>query len=197
MCNELVLGAGSVLPLTSVGKKRKRSLKTPLAAISHMAKDEPLGLFHGIGRVLNPKRAQIGDSWRLQYDFDHLIDEFSTQPVSFNAFLYENYLKYFGDLEEAQKAADVMSESHSVFANWSDCRDTLLYALWLTVLGFMVFNEHRQSKWTHITAPTKILRECAFSTQTNGCMLINLFLGVIMINLLLDFREQISATITS
>lgn len=159
------MGTGSLLTTrassadyTTIGKKRKRSSKTPLT-INHMAKDNPLGLFHGIGRVLNPKRTQVGESWRLQYDFDNLIDEFSMQPTIFNAFLHENYLKYFGDLSEAQQAADLLSESDSVFGCWGDCRDTLLYSLWLTVLGFMTFNEHRLSKWTQITAPTKIMRE--------------------------------------
>lgn len=40
------------------GSKRKRNDQS--GTIKHMVRDETLGLFHGLGRVLNPKRRVEG-----------------------------------------------------------------------------------------------------------------------------------------
>lgn len=42
----------------SLASKRKRIDSS--VTIKHMIKDETLGLFHGLGRVLNPKRLETG-----------------------------------------------------------------------------------------------------------------------------------------
>ncbi|XP_066261934.1 cell cycle checkpoint protein RAD17 isoform X2 [Euwallacea similis] len=135
------------------GSKRKRTDKA--GTITHMVKDEILGLFHGLGRVLNPKRIERDNSWRLNCDVSKLVDEFCTQPSTFSSFLFENYLKYFGNLEDARKAVEVLSFSTVLMENW-DSHDVLVLALWVAILGVMVPNENKVSKWNQIRGPKKI-----------------------------------------
>lgn len=137
------------------GTKRKR-LPAKTSAIKSMMRDESLGLFHGLGRVLNPKREHKGKHWVIQCDFDQLIDEFSSQPNTIENFLFENYVKYFGDAEDVCKAADVLSVSEALLNNWKDKYDSVVMGLWFIVLGLMVYNKHKVSKWNQLKAPTKI-----------------------------------------
>ncbi|KAF2903042.1 hypothetical protein ILUMI_03139 [Ignelater luminosus] len=151
----------------SRGTKRKRNEKTS-TSINVMSKDEMLGFFHGLGRVLNPKRIEINNSWRIQCDFNALIDQLGTQPSVFSAFLQENYLKYFGDLNDVQKAADVLSQAQVFLEKWTERNDILVYALWISVLGLMVFNEHKVSRWNQIKAPTKVKRISDSNLETRS-----------------------------
>lgn len=132
------------------GSKRKR---TDGSSIQVMSRDENLGLFHGLGRVLNPKR---DDNNRISCDFDRLVDEFSTQPGIFTGFLFENYLKYFGDLADVNEASEILSLSQTFLEKWIDRHDILTFAVWISVLGLMVHNGHKVSRWNQIRAPTKV-----------------------------------------
>ncbi|KAJ8968640.1 hypothetical protein NQ314_002200 [Rhamnusium bicolor] len=136
--------------------KRKRNCK--ISTLQCMSRDENLGLFHGLGRVLNPKRKEVGSIWRLNCDVEKLVDEFSTQPAMFISFLFENYLKYFGDINDASRAADILSLAVKYFDNWVDKHETLIFGLWISILGLMIFNEHRVSKWNQIRGPAKIVK---------------------------------------
>ncbi|XP_066137493.1 cell cycle checkpoint protein RAD17 isoform X2 [Euwallacea fornicatus] len=136
-----------------VGSKRKRTEKT--GTIKQTVKDEVLGFFHGLGRVLNPKRVERDNTWRLNCDIPKLVDEFCTQPSTFSSFLFENYLKYFGNLEDARKAVEVLSFSTVLMESW-DSHDVLVLALWVAILGVMVSNENKVSKWNQIRGPKKI-----------------------------------------
>jgi DNA polymerase III delta prime subunit len=137
-----------------IGNKRKRGDNA--SSVQSMSRDETLDLFHGLGRVLNPKRQDVGNSWRFACDIDKLIDEFSTQPSIFTAFLFENYIKYFGDVKDASEASEILSCSQTFLEKWVDRHDVLIFALWVSVLGLMVHNEHRVSRWNPITGPKKI-----------------------------------------
>lgn len=99
----------------------------------------------------------LGSTWRLDCDLQKLVDEFSIQPAKFTSFLFENYLKYFGALSDAQKTADILSFSSSLLENWEN-HELLLMALWTAVSGVMIFNEHKVSKWNQIKAPRRIER---------------------------------------
>ncbi|XP_060522258.1 cell cycle checkpoint protein RAD17 [Cylas formicarius] len=135
------------------GTKRKRNSKTE--AVVNIYRDVALGLFHGLGRVLNPKRIERGGSWRISCDINQLVDEFSTQPAKFNAFLYENYLKYFSELDDVENAIEILSSSAQLMENWEH-HEIMVMALWMCVLGLMTFNEHKVSKWNQIKGPRKI-----------------------------------------
>lgn len=140
-------------PKTTLKRKRDH----PNSSVNFMSRDETLGLFHGLGKVLNPKRISIGNSWRLNCDINKLIDEFSIKPTTFVNFLFANYLKYFGDLNDSCQAADILSLTQLYLDKWSDNRqDSLVLALWICVLGVMISNKHRVSKWNQIRGPIKI-----------------------------------------
>lgn len=121
-----------------------------------MSKDEKLGLFHGLGRILNPKRQQVNNSWRLNCDIEKLVNEFSTQPTLFTTFLFENYLKYFGKIDDVSHAVEILSTSLNFLNNWTDNQDNSVFGLWISILGLMVYNEHKVSKWNQIRGPTRI-----------------------------------------
>ncbi|KAJ3644846.1 hypothetical protein Zmor_022547 [Zophobas morio] len=135
------------------GTKRKRTETS--SSVQSMSRDQTLGLFHGVGKVLNPKRVETGGSWRLNCDLQKLIDEFSTQPTSFIAFLFENYVKYYGNLDDVCAAAEILSLSQTFLEKWVDRQDVLPFSLWVAVMGLMIHNEHRVMKWTPITGPKK------------------------------------------
>ncbi|CAG9839662.1 unnamed protein product [Diabrotica balteata] len=154
-----LLGTSDIPTITTQSEKKstKRKRSATGTTLSLMTRDLSLGLFHGLGRVLNPKRREVGNSWRLSHNIESLVDEFSTQPQMFTAFLFENYLKYFGDINDVAKAAEFLSMSVRFLENW-ERHETLVFALWISVLGLMIFNEHRVSRWTQIRAPSKITR---------------------------------------
>ncbi|CAG9767162.1 unnamed protein product [Ceutorhynchus assimilis] len=158
--NQLYLAsihAETNLPLIKIiGSKRKKNDQPN--TIKHMRRDETLGLFHGLGRVLNPKKIEQNGTWRLNCDMQKLVDEFTIQPAKFASFLFENYLKYFGDLEDIEQAAEILSFSHKLLENW-DSGETLTIALWIAVLGLMVCNQHKVSRWNQIKGPKKIEKE--------------------------------------
>lgn len=139
--------------LGNVNNKRKRNETKPFL---HRSKDENLGLFHGLGRILNPKRKQLSDSWRLNCDVEKLVEEFSVQPTLFTSFLFENYLKYFGNMTDAANATQILSFSMNFLDSGIDKQDTKIFGLWISVLGLMICNEHKVSKWNQIRGPTKI-----------------------------------------
>lgn len=127
-----------------------------------MAKDESLGIFHCLGRVLNPKRKQHNNSWRVDCQLDQLIDELSTQPNSIASLLFENYLKYFGDFGDLCKASDIMSVTQILFEKWTEKQEVLVLGLWIVVFGLMVSNEHKVSKWNQITGSRRIKKRYLF-----------------------------------
>lgn len=136
------------------GVKRKRSGKS--STIRIMAKDETLGLFHSLGRILNPKRDEDG---KLQCDFESLIMELESQPENMISFLFTNYLKYFGDLRDCQQASEFLGFSQKFFDKWTDRNDLHQYPLWISILGLMSVNNHKISKWNQIEGPKKIQKK--------------------------------------
>ncbi|RZC43154.1 cell cycle checkpoint protein RAD17 [Asbolus verrucosus] len=155
------------------GIKRKRSGNTP--SVKLMSRDENLGLFHALGRVLNPKFTEVNNCWRLNCDIEKIVDEFSIQPGIFTAFLFENYVKYFGDVNDACKAAEILSLSETFLDRWVDRHDTLIFALWLSVLGLMTFNKHKVSKWNQIKGPSKITKKINNDPATRNLSTTDLF----------------------
>lgn len=143
-----------VVDSTSTTKRKK---KQTISKIKSMARDETLGLFHSIGRVLNPKRKETENGWRIQCDLNSLIDEFSTHPTAILGFLQENYLKYFGDIDDVSNASNILSESQVLMKDfYSSNFDSVRNILWMTVMGLMISNEHRVTGFNPIKGPTKI-----------------------------------------
>ncbi|GJQ73377.1 hypothetical protein Trydic_g13743 [Trypoxylus dichotomus] len=150
VADNLLLNTSSPKP----GSKRKRKPKNaPKAQSKTEVKTERLSFFHSLGRVLNPKREEENGSWRLQCDVGALVEEISIQPTTFNSFIHANYLKYFGDINDVCNAADILSFSQSFLNKIENRTDIMKYGLWIPIIGLMVHNEHKVSKWNQITAP--------------------------------------------
>ncbi|XP_045477149.1 cell cycle checkpoint protein RAD17 [Harmonia axyridis] len=143
------------------GTKRKRSEKS--SSIKIMAKDETLGLFHALGRILNPKRTDNGE---LNCNMESLLMELQSQPETMVSFLFTNYIKYFGDLREFQQASEILSFSQKFFDKWTDKNDLHQYSLWISVLGLMSLNNHKVSKWNQIEGPKKIQKKIKRSRES-------------------------------
>lgn len=139
----------------SQGTKRKRA--SSKVTVKNMLRDEALGLFHGLGRILNPKFKEDTTVLQLNCDVEKLVDEFSVQPTNCINFLFENYLKYFGDIVDSSQASEYLILAQRFLCNWGEDRQNIVnYAVWLGILGLMINNRHKQAKWTQITGPRKI-----------------------------------------
>ncbi|KAI4456116.1 cell cycle checkpoint protein rad17 [Holotrichia oblita] len=150
VCNDLLPST----PPPKYSNKRKRKSKNETKN-QILLKNERLSFFHGIGRVLNPKRVEKNGSWRLKCDIQALVDEIGIQPTTFNSFIHNNYIKYFGDIHDISNAAEILSFSQIFLNKWENRENFLNYSLWIPIMGLMVYNQHKVLKWNQITAPRK------------------------------------------
>lgn len=135
--------------------KRKRNKKST-GTLKNMNKDECVGLLHGIGRVLYPKRVQTGDEWKFEHEPESIFNEFITQPSTFVNFLYENYIKFFSNFNDICQGADILSFSQLLLSKWRDDDLIAQYGLWYAITGLMVVNEKSLSKWNSVVGPKHI-----------------------------------------
>lgn len=137
------------------GRKQNKKAKLEIAC-KIIGKDEALSLFHGIGRILNPKRIDMDNSWRLDCDINGLVSKFDTQPKMLISFLFHNYPKYFGDLKDVCQAVEKLSISNLFLQKWFESTALNEYPIWIAVMGLMIFNRHRVKSWNPIRKPDKI-----------------------------------------
>lgn len=116
-------------------------------------RDHNLGIFHLLGRILNPKRKEHNGSWRIDCNVNEVVDEFCTFPNMGFRFLQHNYLKYYSDFAEACISADILSQTEIFLRKIIDSPELHNLGLWYCTLGFMITNEHKASKWNQINAP--------------------------------------------
>ncbi|CAL7947033.1 unnamed protein product [Xylocopa violacea] len=115
-------------------------------------REESLGLLHGVGRVINPKRIQTGNSWKFAHDPDEIAAFFQSQATTFVNFLQENYLNTLRGIEEANACAKILSLADVLNAEWRDtnlCKITLSFC----IRGVMVINEKPVSGWNPVRKP--------------------------------------------
>ncbi|GLV32964.1 Rad17 [Carabus blaptoides fortunei] len=136
----------------STGAKRKRKEKDK-GTLSLMARDQSLGLLHGVGRVLYPKRIPTPHGWTFEHAAEDIVNQFLTIPSVFVSFLHENYLRYYGDFTGVQAAAEVLSDAEMLMAEWQDRAEIHLYGLWISIQGLMVHNKHAVPKWNPVQGP--------------------------------------------
>lgn len=98
---------------------------------------ESLGLLHGVGRVINPKRIVNGDSWQFAHDPDDIAGYFQSQAKNFLHFLHENYLNTMSTIEEVDVCSDIMSLSDTMSTEWR-VSFTCLFLLLLVI--FILLN---------------------------------------------------------
>lgn len=153
------------------GSKRKRKEKDK-ETLSNMRKDESLGLLHGVGRTLYPKRMNITENkWRFEHSPESIVDQFITMPSLFVSFLHENYLRYFGDFTDLKFASEIFSASETFLNNWKDVNIIKTYGLWIAVMGLMVYNKNAVSKWNPVQGPKHL--KYKFKEEYQGSVKIN------------------------
>lgn len=115
-------------------------------------REETLGLLHGIGRVINPKRIQIENNWKFVHDPDELAAFFQSQATIFLNFLQENYLNTMRDIEKVDVCTNILSLADVLNSEW---RDSNLNKVTLSfgIRGLMVTNETPVSGWNPVRKP--------------------------------------------
>lgn len=170
-----IIGSAS-LPTTiqitqSAGTKRKRKEKDK-GTLTVMARDQSLGLLHGVGRVLYPKRTPTttpGGRWSFEHPAEETVNQFITIPSVFVSFLHENYLRYYGDFADARAAAELLSDAELLMAQWQDREEIILYGLWISIQGLMVHNKHAVPKWNPVQGPKHLKYK---SVHTHTCVIV-------------------------
>ncbi|XP_047353635.1 cell cycle checkpoint protein RAD17 isoform X1 [Vespa velutina] len=113
---------------------------------------ESLGLLHGIGRVINPKRIEIENSWKFVHNPDEIAEYFQSQTTTFLYFLHENYINTIRFIEESSIGADVLSLADILNSEWRDPNLNKL-SLSLCIRGIMVANESPVTGWNPVRKP--------------------------------------------
>ena len=115
-------------------------------------REESLGLLHGVGRVINPKRVPNGNSWKFAHDPDEIAAFFQSQATVFLRFLQENYLNTMRGIEDVDVCGDILSLADVLNSEW---RDPNLHKVTLSfcVRGVMVANEKPVSGWNPVRKP--------------------------------------------
>ncbi|XP_017891848.1 cell cycle checkpoint protein RAD17 [Ceratina calcarata] len=132
------------------------------------SREENLGLLHGIGRIINPKRIQTENGWRFAHNPDDIAAYFESQATIFLNFLQENYLNTLKGIQEANDCADILSVADVLNAEWRDPNLTKL-TLSLCVRGMMVINETPVSGWNPVRKPRNEqteMRRCLATAET-------------------------------
>ncbi|XP_014228468.1 cell cycle checkpoint protein RAD17 [Trichogramma pretiosum] len=121
------------------------------------SREETLGLLHGIGRVINPKKTTTSDgkSWRFVHNPDDLASCFQTQANTFISFVHENYLNTIGpNMNGATAAIDAISMADIFNAEWRDLNMHKV-ALSHCVRGVMLANNKPVSQWNPVKKPNR------------------------------------------
>lgn len=116
------------------------------------SREESLGLLHGIGRIINPKRVQTENGWRFVHDPDNIAAYFESQATVFLNFLQQNYLNTLEGIKEVKDCAQILSLADVLNTEWRDPNLTKV-ALSLCVRGVMVNNEKPVSGWNPVRKP--------------------------------------------
>uniref|UniRef100_A0A1B6CHY6 AAA+ ATPase domain-containing protein n=1 Tax=Clastoptera arizonana TaxID=38151 RepID=A0A1B6CHY6_9HEMI len=117
--------------------------------------DKKLDIFHGIGRVLYPKKENVVSDPKCEvttnYKFTHsprnIIDMYSTQPNFFTGFLQENYLSTFTDIKHVSFGADKLAIADLLLGQWKEKDLSHVYGLSVAVQGLMVANKSPLREW--------------------------------------------------
>ncbi|XP_015433407.1 PREDICTED: cell cycle checkpoint protein RAD17 [Dufourea novaeangliae] len=115
-------------------------------------RETTLGLLHGVGQVINPKKIQNGNSWKFVHDPDNITSYFQSQATVFLNFLQENYLNTIRGIEEVNICANILSLADTLNSEWRDPNLTKV-TLSFCVRGVMVANVNPISGWNPVRKP--------------------------------------------
>nr|XP_033337494.1 cell cycle checkpoint protein RAD17 [Megalopta genalis] len=145
------------------------SLKVPKEREENkcLIREEGLGLLHGVGRVINPKRVPNDNSWKFAHDPDDIASYFQSQATVFLNFLQENYLNTMRGIEEVNACANILSLADVLNSEWRDLNLTKV-TLSFCIRGAMVTNEKPISGWNPVRKPPSIqteMRRCLAAAE--------------------------------
>lgn len=135
-------------------------------------KDKKIDLFHGIGRVLYPKKqpsdpnsstaeSKTAHSSKLVHSAESIADMFLDKPTFFVSFLQENYLNTFFDIKDICLGADRLLIADMFLKEWNYKEIFVKYGLMTAIQGLMVSNSKPVTTFRHFTKPR------IYQTQTN------------------------------
>ncbi|KAH0561630.1 cell cycle checkpoint protein RAD17 isoform X1 [Cotesia glomerata] len=117
-------------------------------------REESLGLLHGVGRVINPKRepADKPGGWKFVHNPDEIASYFLSHSNIFLHFLHENYLNTMEKIEFVDIASDILSLSDTLSIEYRD-PNLVKLNLSLCIRGLMVSNQTPVTKWNPVRKP--------------------------------------------
>lgn len=142
----------------------KKSIRKKKGETIELDKDKKVDIFHGIGRVLYPKKQPLGTNlfvaenkiehtYKFVHSADTVADMFLDKPTFFVSFLQENYLNTFPNIKDVTLAADRLLVADTFFREWN-CRELFVkYGLVTAIQGLMVFNSKPVTTFRHFTKP--------------------------------------------
>ncbi|XP_054284711.1 cell cycle checkpoint protein RAD17-like [Macrosteles quadrilineatus] len=107
-------------------------------------KDKRLDFFHGIGRVLYPKKVESDKVIKFVHSTNEIVENFLSEPKSFLNQLHENYPSKMGNLRDLSEAAERLSKSDMLMSRWQEKEIFPEYSLSVAIQGVMVSNRHPQ-----------------------------------------------------
>lgn len=141
----LSISSGSLyvpkVPMTPTHRLKPAS---QVSGSSPKIKDKKLDFFHGLGRVLYPKRIESNEGLKFVHSAEAIVENFESEPSGFLSQLHENYPSRIGDIDDLSKAAGRLATSDILRSRWQDREIFNHYSLAVAVRGLMVSNRTPQ-----------------------------------------------------
>lgn len=138
----------------SRAKKTGKAKKTPTDKINKgVGRDEVLGIFHGVGRALHPKKEEDPQTKRIKltHNPESVADCFLTQPGNYIELLHSNYLKTFSSIDDVRDFTKILSASDIFQAEYRNADKLHVLNLNLVIRGAMVCNTEPSKGFRPIT----------------------------------------------
>lgn len=131
----------SKAPVTA---KHRLKPASQVSESSQKIKDKKLDFFHGLGRVLYPKRIESNAGLKFVHSAEAIVENFESEPGGFLSQLHENYPSRIGNIDDLSKAAGRLATSDILRSRWQDREVFNHYSLAVAVRGLMVTNRTPQ-----------------------------------------------------
>ncbi|XP_070491085.1 LOW QUALITY PROTEIN: cell cycle checkpoint protein RAD17 [Chironomus tepperi] len=154
---QLVSQQGSIdlsMQTKSRAKKTGKAKKTPTDKINKgVGRDEVLGIFHGVGRALHPKKEEDPQTKENEahHNPDSVAECFSSQPGNYIELLHSNYLKTFSSIDDVKDFTRIMSASDIFQTEYRSAEKLHDLNLNLVIRGAMVCNTEPSKGFRPIT----------------------------------------------
>jgi DNA polymerase III delta prime subunit len=106
-------------------------------------RDVSLSLFHALGKVLHNKRLPLNqgeERGATKYDPEAVFEQASIDANLFNSFLHENYLLFFGQIEDVENVTSYFIDADTLLQNWQEAEHFSRYAASISARGIMYTN---------------------------------------------------------